>query len=521
MAQPTAKRLGVRPSSPRKDWSTLIRSIQRGRAPAARFFKPVCVIAAIDLADRGSLVSDLLHSELIVRQFADYVEPFLPERASSGWQPLWFLSNDGLWTFFRKGKPLDRSSFENGGPRTKKKLFEKFDTQLVSPSYKILWDAPETRKELRDQMLLMLDDDAETRSLVGPLLDAARFGSPEQWPSEAEVAAYLNGLRVQQDLFSSSVTISAGDAGAKEARDALIAFNVETLPPPTAIGPEFDTSGTKPISLAVTPRQFDNVQRDLYLILRAKCTVLRQAVPPTSNSAPKLRTAVDQLAAALGSEPAEANGHIIWSHANTLRRLNDADIRARASSNPDTLPLAEDVGELLTDLVEQFNVYAQQDPLLRQLDHARIGPAGRAELLERLKAGREIVAAAQSAPEVIEPEAMNVLATATRAADNAVESVGVNSDQAIVNSVEMQQNGARAILRSAVLEVKNWFNKTKDARKSFTDGALKQAGAETVKHLPFVQFINQTATYLRQLWKGQDGWAVIERVLDWFRHIGS
>ena len=391
----------------------------------------------------------------------------------------------------------------------------------MSPGYKALWDAPETRKILRDQMLLMLAGDAETRSLVAPLLDAARFNSPERWPDDEEMAAYLDGLRDQQDLFATAPSLDAANSQAIASGNALANFNVESLPPPTAIGPNFETDGVDPIALSIDTRPVGNIQRDVYLILRAKCSLLRQTVPAMSNSSPQLRNAIDHLSVALEYEPEIANGHVIWSHANTLRRLVDADLRARASPRPDMLPLPEDVGELLTDLVEQFNVYAQSDQLLRQLDLARIGPAGRAELIARLEAGRQFVAAAVTAPEVIEPEAATVLATATRVAKNAIEGTGVNADQAIANSVEMQQNGARAILRSAVLEFKSWFGKTKDVRKSLTEGALKQAGAETVKQLPFLHFINQTAKYLRELWRGRDGSVIIDRVLDWFRHLGA
>lgn len=525
MAIASDKRAGIRAIQQRKDWNALIRSIRRGRAPSARFFKPVCVIAAIDLADRGSLVSDLLHSELIVRQFADYVEPFFPERASSGWQPLWFLSNDGLWTFFRKGKALDRASFDNGMPRTKKKLFEKFDTQLISPGYKQLWDSSQSRKELRDQMLLMLDADTECRALVAPLLHPDRFAPPESWPDEAEISAYLDGVREQYDLFAgqSKTAVASDDVAAGAAAgacDALVAFDVDALPAATAIGPEFQVNGTAPIRLAHPPRSMDSVQRELYLLLRAKCAVLRRAVPASTNRMVQLRAPVDQFAAALQAEPAATSGHVIWAHGNTLRRLNDADIRARSSSNPDVEPLPEDIGELLSDLVEQFNVYAQQDALMRQLDNARIGPAGRAELLERLQAGRNIVSAAQANPQVLEPRAAELLATATNTADQAAAMTGLNADQAIVNTVEMQRNGARAMVRSALLEFKDWFAKTKEARKTVTEGALKQAG-EVIKQLPFIHFVNSTAKYLRELWKGQDGAALIDRVLDWLRSIGS
>ena len=53
------------------DWDKLIRSIRGNRAGKATFYKPVCVIAAIDLADIGRLDSDLLHSELILRRFGE------------------------------------------------------------------------------------------------------------------------------------------------------------------------------------------------------------------------------------------------------------------------------------------------------------------------------------------------------------------------------------------------------------------------------------------------------------------
>lgn len=499
----------------------MIRSVRRGRAPAARFFKPVCVIAAIDLADRGKLESDLLHSELIVRQFAEYVEPFFPERAASGWQPLWFLSNDGLWTFFKKGKPLDRSSFDNGMPRTKKKLFERVDFQAVTPTYKALWDSPEARKELRDEMLLMLGSDTEFHAFVAPLLDPARFHSPEQWPNETEVSAYLEAVRGQYDLFGNQLNTEPGPETLTRAHAcaALAAFDVDALPEATPVGPELVASGTAPISLEPNISNVSAVQRELYLLVRAKCRVLLKVLPTTSNRAAQLRLPVDQFAAELQHEPDKARGHIIWSHGNTLRRLNDADLRARNSVNPDIVPLPEDIGELLSDLVEQFNVYARHEPLLRLLDNARVGPSGRAELIERFEAGRKILEAAQQASGILEPQAAEVLATATATAERALQTNGLNADQAIANSVEMQRNGARAMLRSAVIEFKNWLKKTKGARKSLTEGALKEAGAEGIRQLKFVQFVNGAAKLLRELWKGQDGSDIVARVIEWLRNI--
>ncbi|MEN5051490.1 hypothetical protein [Brevundimonas naejangsanensis] len=54
-------------------WSSLIESIRHHRAPDARFFKPTCVISAIDLADEGSLDPENLNGESVVERFDRYV----------------------------------------------------------------------------------------------------------------------------------------------------------------------------------------------------------------------------------------------------------------------------------------------------------------------------------------------------------------------------------------------------------------------------------------------------------------
>ncbi|WP_114954992.1 hypothetical protein [Sphingosinicella terrae] len=495
----------------RKDWASLIRSVHRSRAPSARFFKPVCVIAAIDLADLGRLDPDLLHSEMIERRFGEYVAPNFPDRASNGWQPLWALSNDGLWKFYRKGKPLDRRSFERTLPRTRRKLFDAFDVQAISPGYRMLWDSTGARQELRDQMMLMLSEDAECRPLLRPLLDRAQFDRPENWPDDARIADYLRSVGGQSDLFTRTA-----ESGAGSAREGLAAFDVDALPPASAVGPEFLATGETPVALNHLTRAVSAIQADLHRLLLIKCRVLQRAVPTASNRSAHLRHPLNAFADALGKTPETAERHIIWSHGNTLRRLDDADIRARASPDPDSLPLPEQVGELLSDLVEQFNVYAQQDPLLRELDNARIGPSGRAELLERLRSGAALVGALRNSPLVMDKEAAEVLATATATAEAASGTSGLNADQAIVNAVEMQRNGIRALLQSALLEAKRRLKATSHARKSFVEGAAKQAGAEAIKQIPFVRFVTGFSTYVRAMWKGEKGSNVIEQLLDWF-----
>lgn len=119
------------------DWTELTRSIHQNRASNALFYKPVCVIAAIDLADAGGLVSDMLYAELIIRKFEQYVSVAYPSRASKGWWPLWFLANDGLWTFSKRGKLLSKADLAIR-PTTKNKTLQRFDRQAIAPEYRDL-----------------------------------------------------------------------------------------------------------------------------------------------------------------------------------------------------------------------------------------------------------------------------------------------------------------------------------------------------------------------------------------------
>ncbi|MES0198864.1 hypothetical protein [Mesorhizobium sp. M0011] len=509
----------------RKDWSTLIRSIRHNRAGNALFYKPVCVIAAVDLADLGRLDSELLHSELIIRRFADYVAPTFPERASNGWQPLWFLANDGLWTFAKKGKLLTRQLFERGTrPRSKEKALDKFDTQAIAPAYQALWEDTARRKELRDQMLLMLADDSESRALIRPLFDPANLTNPDKWPSETHIEVYLRDVRGQHDLFQEAAAEEyvASSRRTASAREALLTFDDKSLPEASPVGPTFDITGVAPVRLRVDEEgKVTQVQADLYQLLVAKCLGLEPLVAAASNRAAHIGPALGALIAALGSGPEQANGYLIWAYGNTLRRLCDADLRSRRSHDPDSPPLPDRIGELLTDLVEQFNVYARIDHLFSTLDHARLGPAGRAELLNELEAGRAIVAAVRNTPGIMEQDATEILDVATQTAEDAKKLPGVNADQAIVNAVEIQRNGAGAILRNALLEVRKVLTKSKGAAKLVLEGALKQVGAEAIKLGPLASLVYAMKDHFVALWQGKTGSDAINYVISLIRDLFS
>jgi len=502
----------------RKDWGSLVRSIRRGRAPNGRFFKPVCVIAAIDLADLGRLDSDMLHSRLILRQFSEYLMVTLPHRASSGWQPLWFLSNDGLWKFFRKGKLVEKQSFEGGMPRTGESFLRKFDTQSISSDYRELWDSAQSRQQLRGQMLLMLAEDPDSRTLVRQLLNPDVALDPERWRTDEEVDRLLAELSGQRDFFLDQ-TVDSQDH--EEARGALLKFDPDTLPGGSAAAPQFEATGVGPIRLrADLHRRTSPVQAELYEALVTKCRDLEQLADAANNRAAHIRPALQSLLRALGGLPDDANSYLVWAYGNTLRRLNDADIRSRLSKDPDAPPLPERLAELLSDLVEHFNVYAWGDELLAAFDRARLGPAGRAEVILELGAGRNLVRAIQATPGIMDEAAVDVVAAASQSAEQAAQVTGPDADQALANALEAQRSGARAILRSAYLQARQWLkDKSKSVTKAVAEGALKQMGAEAVKGLTFVSFVNVYRQYLEPLWRGAAESDIVVQLLNLLRRL--
>lgn len=58
-----------------RDWSRLVESIRSGRYHGSKFYKPVCLIAAIDLVDLGAIDPLKVDANKIIDQFGDYVRP--------------------------------------------------------------------------------------------------------------------------------------------------------------------------------------------------------------------------------------------------------------------------------------------------------------------------------------------------------------------------------------------------------------------------------------------------------------
>lgn len=200
-----------------------------------------------------------------------------------------------------------------------------------------------------------------------------------------------------------------------------------------------------------------------------------------------------------------------------------AELRAREAKDPDDPPLTERVGEMLSDVVEQFNVYATTDHLVTLLDRARGGPASQSELAGPLDAGTELVLALRNTPEIVTPEATQILETATQNAESAREIAGFDAEQAVINAIEIQRNAAGGILRNAILEIKKFAGRAKGAAKLLGDGMIKQFGAEVVKVLPIAYFVNTAREAFAALWQGTTNSESVKQLIglirDFFTHF--
>lgn len=209
-------------------WKSLVSSIRRRRSPGARFFKPVCLIAAIDLANEGRLNPADLDAHAIALKFRDYVGLSYPERADEGWRPLWHLSNDGLWTFFSGTRALTREDFgPEGKPGSRAALFPKFDRLAINEFLAESWRSATQRQVLRADMISMLAmDDTTSRSFSRQLADPAAALQPAKWPVDPspEVAAVE-----QLDFFHKGVGVEKDDASALDSGIIAEPFDPETI----------------------------------------------------------------------------------------------------------------------------------------------------------------------------------------------------------------------------------------------------------------------------------------------------
>jgi len=184
-------------------WGSLIRSIHSHRAHRARFYKPVCVIAAIDIADEASVPSGILDAHMLEHRFRRYVGVLYPKRIDQAWRPIWHVSIDGLWQFFDDERLIEPDDFgPDRKPSGRTQFFNSFDRMEITYRYGDAWSSAALRGELRSAMLSMLANDDETsRPFARQLADPKNAFNPGAWPAEDDIADTYGLAKNAPDLF--------------------------------------------------------------------------------------------------------------------------------------------------------------------------------------------------------------------------------------------------------------------------------------------------------------------------------
>lgn len=292
----------------------------------------------------------------------------------------------------------------------------------------------------------------------------------------------------------------------------LQSLDISDLPQQSNAAPKFDINRDGPIAIAREPAPLETTEKiELYEELRLKALDFLDSCPRESNRTARLRESVENLLELLPPDLVNVQPRRLWSRANNLRRRRDADLRLRRSTDPEQPPLPELAAELLSDLVEQFNVFAFCDEVLRELDSSSLGPRDRAEVLVELEAGRDLSRALAKAPHLVEASAVAVLEEAADQATEAADQAGVNAEQALSQALATQRNGAIAVLTKAIKEVKQRL-------KSVEDGVWKYAGAEIAKSV-YAHFVRIYDAQLSSLLGRIHGAEIVAYVLRLFRQL--
>jgi hypothetical protein len=212
-------------------WTPLLASIRRHRSPGALFYKPVCLVSAIDLVNEGRMDPESMSVRPVLDRFHSYVEVQDPERAEQGWRPLWHLTNDGVWFFTSSGRRVTPDLFgPERAPRSKGQLLTLVEGLSISEHLRAAWRDRGSLLALRRNLLKMLaEGDGDSRRYSRQLYEAGRHSSPESWPSQAEVDLELDVWREQFDLFGTSTGVETDDSQQPESSDIKVPFDPEEI----------------------------------------------------------------------------------------------------------------------------------------------------------------------------------------------------------------------------------------------------------------------------------------------------
>ena len=212
-------------------WSGLLKSIRRHRSPGARFYKPVCLIGAIDLMDEGLMDPEAVDAGAVIDRFHAYVGVRDPDRANQGWRPLWHLTNDGVWTFRSGERTVTPDMFgPERSPRSRSHLSSVVDGLSIADRLRPAWRDPASLLSLRRDLLRILaEEEGDSRRYSRQLFVPTKFDRPEAWPSQAEVDLELDVSREQLDFFGAGTGLEADDSPSPESSDIKVPFDPDEV----------------------------------------------------------------------------------------------------------------------------------------------------------------------------------------------------------------------------------------------------------------------------------------------------
>jgi Leucine-rich repeat (LRR) protein len=287
----------------------------------------------------------------------------------------------------------------------------------------------------------------------------------------------------------------------------------------------FVADGVGPIRLAPEPvAPYDPEQAELHEELLEAASHLRATIAERSGRTDRLialTVDVEAFVEALGGGLQAMRPRRLWMRGNALRRIYDADLRARVSEDPDDAPLPEWTAARLEVVVLGYNAFAAGDPTLNDLDQRSLGPLDRSQLGPSLDAGAAIAQASREAPDVMAPDAAKLLEENAALARVAAGNYGPNADRLLTASLSAMRNAGAAIMRQLVLTARLIGEEGYKRWDQFATGLAGEAGKSAGKTAgpALLVFVAAQSGTISTLLSGVQGSAVVERLLTLVRQI--
>jgi hypothetical protein len=283
---------------------------------------------------------------------------------------------------------------------------------------------------------------------------------------------------------------------------------IEAVPEQVSRALVFGGDENGPISLLDPPGEglVDTAdQRQGFLDVREKARLL-DSTCGGSNRLAILKGFAFKLLVSMGSSLSDLKVRAFWSQMNSLRHRLEADVQVRASKDPESPSLPEDVSATLHDLVDALNVFAAHEPKLILLDELKRDPADRVANEMTLSATQAIAAAASASPQIVSREASEALAQVASETNGATAA----SERAKEFSARSARNLVLEIIRRSYKAVSA---ETAKAWSGARDGAYRAGGASAATYAAVI-LIKSNEAAVRVLIDTLGGSQTLHRIVD-------